>query len=110
MSMKEGLMSYELVCYVIDKDKGKVLATFNAREIMPAEKQFSPVLGGIASLGQNYSIATKDAKIELIPNNYKLRIGGNTFLITGTAVYSRRPPFGRTLNLPSNDELIVYLQ
>lgn len=108
MSILDGLMQYDLECEVLDAE-GKLLFTFNAREITPYEKTSSPILG-IASLGHSLTIATMDLKMELIPNEHNIRILGKIFLVTGITKRSKKLPYGKTLNLPTRYEWMVYLE
>ena len=109
MSILDGLMQYDLQCELFEKLTGKIIQRFNAREVDALDVRSSPAMGGIASLGQNYTIATKE-DVKIIPNTHKIKIDGIVYMVVGVKSYSKKMPYGRTLNLSQKKEEWIFLR
>ncbi len=62
--------NYDIEVKIVDSKTGDTIAKFNARENAPLVKDANFEIGGVASGGQNYSIAT-NAKIHDLIQPYK---------------------------------------
>lgn len=103
----DGLYCYDLDCELIDKNSGKTLKEFNAREFNRYDLSVGMVSGGIASYSQGYEIATMELDdINIEPRNHKIRIDSQIFNIGSIGTHSTALPYS---NRKSRKEKVVQL-
>ena len=81
-SFINSIFQYHLNCAVKNSETGEIIKEFKAREVTDKELSGGYVPGGIASFGNNYSIATADNIFDLLkPNKTSIVIEGDTYIL-----------------------------
>lgn len=81
--------TYDLPCVLYNAETGEKIADFEARAVTSNKSSGGFTAGGTPSGGQNFEIAT-DFVHDFEPNNERVAVCGQTFIITAKRVITER--------------------
>lgn len=100
--------TYDLPCILYNAETGEKIAEFEARAVTANKSSGGFTSGGAPSGGQNFEIAT-DFVHDFEPNNERVTVCGQTFIITAKRVITERR-LGTLFGREPKSETVLELQ